>query len=284
MPCLRPSAARVQVQPATELGHLTRHGHEPHVSGALLPAAPPLPGTLRTRRDRSPPPASRPAARPAPCMPCLRPSRQFAYAFNQPPTWDTSRVTTTHAMLWVHCYPRSAPLICSCPLSSARCVHTAIASASSRLPARSAPRTVCPACDPRQEARAFNQPLSWNLPRVTDMQIMFYVRCAPRVPSPTQPAVAPSPLPAACTPIAPVHPRVAWLARRPSYPACSLYDSAEQPHAVRRQQAAHPLRVGGHPRLRLRWLSLGLGAGKLQLKRHRRQERGAKKRVHTGCE
>jgi hypothetical protein len=29
------------------------------------------------------------------------------------------------------------------------------------------------------------------------------------------------------------------------------------------QQAAHPLRVGGHRGLRLRWLWLGLGSGKL---------------------
>ena len=32
---------------------------------------------------------------------------------------------------------------------------------------------------------------------------------------------------------------------------------------VRRQQTDHPLRVGGHPGLRLRWLWLELGSGKL---------------------
>ena len=32
---------------------------------------------------------------------------------------------------------------------------------------------------------------------------------------------------------------------------------------VRRQQAAHPLRLGGHLGLRLRWLWLKLGSGKL---------------------
>ena len=40
---------------------------------------------------------------------------------------------------------------------------------------------MCPACDPaRQLAEAFNQPLSWDIPRVTDMNGMFQVRCAPR--------------------------------------------------------------------------------------------------------
>ena len=36
--CLHPSAARVQVQPATELGHSPRHEHAANISSALLPA------------------------------------------------------------------------------------------------------------------------------------------------------------------------------------------------------------------------------------------------------
>ena len=36
VPCLRPSAARGYLQPAAELGHLPRHGHELHVQCALL--------------------------------------------------------------------------------------------------------------------------------------------------------------------------------------------------------------------------------------------------------
>ena len=51
--------------------------------------------------------------------------------------------------------------------------------AASRLPAPSSHRTVCPACDPRQYATAFNQPLSWDTSRVTDMSWMFQVRCSP---------------------------------------------------------------------------------------------------------
>ena len=42
------------------------------------------------------------------------------------------------------------------------------------------PRTVAPACDPRQNAHAFNQPLSWDTSGVTHMGDMFAVRCSPR--------------------------------------------------------------------------------------------------------
>ena len=41
------------------------------------------------------------------------------------------------------------------------------------------------ACDPRQLATAFNQPLSWDTSRVTGMYRMFWVRCSPR-PVPSQ--------------------------------------------------------------------------------------------------
>ena len=55
----------------------------------------------------------------------------------------------------------------SIPLSPARCTCTPRSRAASRLPARSPPHTVCPACDPRHErATAFNQPLKLgHLPR-----------------------------------------------------------------------------------------------------------------------
>ena len=59
--------------------------------------------------------------------------------------------------------------------------------AGSRVPAHSPPRTVCPACNPRQLAMAFNQPLSWDTSRVTNMFQMFNVRCSPRpAPQPVQ--------------------------------------------------------------------------------------------------
>ena len=48
------------------------------------------------------------------------------------------------------------------------------------FPACSSPRTVCPPCDPRQGAWAFNQPLSsWDTSRVGYMNHMFNVRPSP---------------------------------------------------------------------------------------------------------
>ena len=44
---------------------------------------------------------------------------------------------------------------------------------------------------------------------------------------------------------------------------CPPFDSAGRKLLVRRQQAAHPLRVGGHLGLRHRWLWLELGFGDL---------------------
>ena len=50
-------------------------------------------------------------------------------------------------------------------------------------------------------------------------------------------------------------------------------DSAVRKRLVRRQQAAHPLRVGGHLGLRLCWLWLELGSGRLPLKLEGVQQR-----------
>ena len=40
-------------------------------------------------------------------------------------------------------------------------------------------RTVCPPFDSRQDANAFNQPLSFDISSVTDFGNMFWVRCSP---------------------------------------------------------------------------------------------------------
>ena len=134
---------------------------------------------------------------------------------------------------------------------------------------------MCPACDPRQYATAFNQPLSWDTSGVTDMRYMFDVRCSLR---PLHPKLQSRPH--SCTrrlhrDRAP-YTRGRPLARRPSlYPVRPPCDSAARTLPLRRQQAAHPLRVGGHPRLRLRGLWLELGAGKLPLKPSPRGVRAA---------
>ena len=73
-------------------------------------------------------------------------------------------------------YVRSAP----CPVpnlqSSLPCTLDAVAPV--RWPAPS-PRTVCPPFDSRQDASAFDQPLSFDTSSVTDMNMMFEVRSSP---------------------------------------------------------------------------------------------------------
>ena len=162
----------------------------------------------RPLHGRSPPAAS-PAARSPPrtvCPACD--PRQGAKAFNQPLSWDTSRVTRMGSMFLVRRSPRFAPAISAvAAISPARCVHTVSPAARlSRLPARSPPCTVCPACDPRQGAQAFNQPLSWDISGLmVDMSGIFSVRCSPPpAPQPVQSHA--SPLHAACTTVAPCTP------------------------------------------------------------------------------
>jgi len=48
----------------------------------------------------------------------------------------------------------------------------------SRLPARTSPRIACPSLSTRQNAQAFNQPLSFDTSKVTIMTHMFSVRSA----------------------------------------------------------------------------------------------------------
>ena len=153
-----------------------------------------------------PPPASRPAARaPHRVCPACDP-RQVAYAFNQPLDWNTSRVTHMSAMFYVRCSQRAlSPNLQSRALSPARCVHASLSHAASRLPARSPPRTVCRAYGPWQDARAFNQPLRWDTSRVTNMQFMFDVRCAPRALPPNLHSRALDTARCVCTAIVPVH-------------------------------------------------------------------------------
>ena len=78
-----------------------------------------------------------------------------------------------------------------------------------------APHRVPCACDPRQSAWAFNQPLSWDTSSVTDMYGMFHVRSSPR-PAPTICTVAPSHRHARCVHAAlAAHPAPCALCLRP---------------------------------------------------------------------
>jgi len=174
------SAVRVGVQPAAELGHVQRHNHGEHVYRALR-ACPcqqqlgPLPARcLRRRRAHALPPPGPPVA--ALFMLSLSP-RQYANAFNQPLSWDTSSVTTMHQMFHV-CSARAPP---SSLHSWVLCLHAACAAAAptpSRLPVPPFAALFMLSLSPRQSASAFNQPLSFDTSSVTDMLQMFYVRSA----------------------------------------------------------------------------------------------------------
>ena len=135
------SAERVRVQPAAELRHVQRHRHAEHVWGALR-ACPALslhslrpPCCLRHRPPHPTLPPAFPHVAPPPMLPLC--TRQWASAFNQPLSFDTSNVTSMAGMFSV----RSA-----CALPSASTVgafqHAACAAAAptpSRLPARMSP-------------------------------------------------------------------------------------------------------------------------------------------------
>ena len=94
-------------------------------------------------------------------------------------SWDTSSVTTMYRMFFVRTPPRAC---CAHSAQSvARCVH--------RHTSPTSPRASQPLVSPsaclgvtRQDASAFNQPLSLDTSSVTDMNQMFYVRTHSRVP------------------------------------------------------------------------------------------------------
>ena len=199
-PCLRPSARGASLQPTPQLEHLRCQGHDCHVCRVLLPApcAPhcshalvhslPYTHAVHAHRGQSPPPTSRGP----PLTPyhmhvplCACDPRQGTHKFNQPLSWDTSGVTDMDNMFRVRCYLHPVPRnLYSRALSSVHAACTAQRSAASLPPPPSPPaarragphRVYSPACDPRQNAQAFNQPLSWNTSGVTDMHAMFYVR------------------------------------------------------------------------------------------------------------
>jgi len=103
-------------------------------------------------------------------------------------------------------------------------------------------------------AGAFDQLLSFDTSSVTNMGQMFGVRSSP-CPAPTGCSRAlPSTLRAPRSSAAFLLPSHYAPHRMPPFRL-----SAERKLLVRRQQAAHSSRVGGHPGLRLCWLCLKLG-------------------------
>ena len=196
------STGRVVLQPATELQHVQRHRHGRHVSGALR-ACPGPPAfsrspsrACRLRRHR-PTPSHLPALTPRPASYALLSTRQLAKAFNQPLSFDTSSVTNMEVMFRVRADRALAPTnIQSGPSLRAACAaprsHTSGPAPCTASHAR---------LSIRQEAFAFNQPLSFDTSSVTNMGFMFDVRSA-RDLGP-QPSVGTLPVRAACTAAAP---------------------------------------------------------------------------------
>jgi len=142
-------------------------------------------------------------------------------------------------------YVRSARALAPLPLSRALPVHADCVAATQRPHAsRAAPLPASHArLSTRQNVYAFNQPLSFDTSKVTNINAMFNVRSARAL----APLLSRSIL---------VHAACAAIAPRPLTPhrMCPPFDSTERKLPVRRQQAAHPLRVDGHLGLRLRWL------------------------------
>ena len=104
-------------------------------------------------------------------------TRQQASAFNQPLSFDTSNVTTMLYMFYVRSARAVAPKPWVGPSPCARRLRRRRLTPS-RLPgAHLAPHRM-PLPSTRQYAHAFNQPLSFDTSKVTNMFHMFLVRSA----------------------------------------------------------------------------------------------------------
>ena len=118
----------------------------------------------------------RPHTSPLPASHVRLSTRQDASAFNQPLSFDTSKVTDMRYMFMV----RSARALTPTALSRALLVHANCVATNQRPHVfRAAPLPASHArLATRQEASAFNQPLSFDTSKVTDMRYMFAVRSA----------------------------------------------------------------------------------------------------------
>ena len=124
----------------------------------------------------APPTSPPPGPHPAPHRVLSFRTRQRAKVFNQPLSFDTSRVTDMRSMLRVHfarvsCAHRlqsSPPLHATCAATAPPTILPAF-QAAPRSPASYGPLLT------RQEAKAFNQPLNFDTSRVTEMGEMLKV-------------------------------------------------------------------------------------------------------------
>ena len=116
------------------------------------------------------PPVYRPAPRPAPYAAFSR-TRQNALAFNQPLSFDTSSVRYMSGMFKV-CSERDLHPI---PYQSQALSCRLLALPPQNLPSPTVPYALLPT---RQHATTFNQPLSFDTSKVSDMHAMFEVPSA----------------------------------------------------------------------------------------------------------
>ena len=150
------------------------------LSCAALPAPSPL---MRTLVGRTAPPRCGPHTVCAPACATLGSTRTTSTS----PSAGTRLASQTCARCFSCAAPCVPPNLQSRPVPSARCVHTPPHPSRPRpLPCSAYTARTPSACDPRQAAHAFNQPLSWDTSNITDMSQMFQAR---------------SPLCAVCTPI-----------------------------------------------------------------------------------
>ena len=130
------------------------------------------------RLPRPAPPAARTSSRIA-CA--LLPTRQEASAFNQPLSFDTSSVTYMNNMFVVRSAPTLPPQALVRP---SLCALLALPRPHALPPPGPPPRRASNALlSTRQDAYAFNQPLSFDTSSVADMRNMLSVRST-RVPCP----------------------------------------------------------------------------------------------------
>jgi hypothetical protein len=145
---------------------LTPSRHGSGLPPRACPLAPPPPHAL-------PPPGPHLAPHRMP----LFSTRQYAYAFNKPLSFDTSKVTDMKDMFSVR--SARALTLTTCGSGLPPCMPACAATASRPPTSRPAPRPASHALfSTRQSATRFNQPLSWDTSKVTTMVSMFNVRSA----------------------------------------------------------------------------------------------------------
>ena len=137
------------------------------------------------RRPRAPPshlPArtSRPRIVSPPCdsagRVCLQPAADLRHVQGHEHGRDVLRALAARGLA-----PRALNRPCTLalqPLAPQPPLRPLLPPTPSHLPARTSPRILCALLSTRQQAYAFNQPLSFDTSSVTNMNSMFYVRSA----------------------------------------------------------------------------------------------------------